>query len=89
MAYEEAVLILMVFILSILSLYWAVLYRVEDNMRALDVQVVDFDGQVAPYTGVSPMIGPQVVQLTEQMLSMPGPSLGYNTVPASQFDYDL
>ncbi|KAG7109396.1 putative endoplasmic reticulum membrane protein like [Verticillium longisporum] len=84
----RTVLILTVFILSILSLYWAVLYRVEENLRALTVQVVDFDGLVEPYTGGSPMIGPQVVQLTEQMLSMSGPSLGYQTVLASQFGYD-
>lgn len=87
-AYMMAVLILTVFILSILSLYWAVLYRLEENLRALTVQVVDFDGLVEPYTGGSPKIGPQVVQLTEQMLSMSGPSLGYQTVLASQFAYD-
>ncbi|KAH6707418.1 MNNG and nitrosoguanidine resistance protein [Verticillium dahliae] len=84
----RTMLILTVFILSILSLYWAVLYRLEENLRALTVQVVDFDGLVEPYTGGSPKIGPQVVQLTEQMLSMSGPSLGYQTVLASQFAYD-
>ncbi|KAM0326209.1 hypothetical protein ACHAQA_006806 [Verticillium albo-atrum] len=86
--WARTVLILVVFVFAILSLYWGVLFRVEDNLRALTVQVVDFDGKVAPYTSVSPMVGPQVVQLTEQMVSMARPSLGYITVPASQFDND-
>lgn len=82
-------LILLAFIMAILSLYWGVLFRVEQNMRALVVYVVDFDGQVAPYAdGVQPSVGPAVTKLTEQLFRAPEPSLGYQTLAPSRFNND-
>lgn len=80
-------MILCTFILGILSLYWAVLFRVEDNLSALVVYVVDFDGQVAPYTDVTPIVGPQIVSAAEAMIAPKG-SLGWGSLPASDFNND-
>lgn len=82
------VLILCVFILSVLSLYWAVLYHVEENLSSLDVIVVDFDGTQPPYQGVTPLIGPMVTQTTEEMLRSPNPHLGFVTMSPAQFNND-
>lgn len=71
-----------------MSLYWGVLFRVNANMRALIIQVVDFDGQVAPYNSVQPVVGPAVSKITQQLFDSPEPSLGYVTVPPAQFNYD-
>ncbi|KAM3086221.1 hypothetical protein ACMFMG_000356 [Clarireedia jacksonii] len=80
-------LILIVAILGILSLYWAALFRVEANLSALVVWVVDFDGQVAPYMDVTPIVGPQIVSAAEALIA-PSGALGWGSMPASAFDYD-
>lgn len=80
-------LMLSTFILAILSLYWGVLFRVEQNMSALVVWVVDFDGQVAPYTDTTPLVGPAVVQVAESSIS-PSGSIGWGSLPASGFNND-
>ena len=49
--------------------------------------VVDFDGLVAPYTDVTPIIGPQIVKAVESMIAPTG-SLGWGSLPASQFNFD-
>lgn len=74
-------------ILGIMSLYWAVLFRVEENMSALVVWVVDFDGQVAPYTGTNAVVGPQIVAAAEALIA-PSGAVGWGSLPASDFDYD-
>ncbi|TVY57813.1 Nitrosoguanidine resistance protein SNG1 [Lachnellula cervina] len=79
--------ILSIFILGILSLYWAALFRVEQNMSALVVYVVDFDGQVAPYTDVTPIVGPQIVSAAESLIAPTG-SVGWGSLPASAFNND-
>lgn len=81
-------LILAVFILTVLSLYWAVLFHVEKNTSSLTVFVVDFDGRVPPFTGGTPLVGPMVTQATEMMLSAPEPHLGYDTIQPSVFNND-
>ncbi|KAI9740783.1 MAG: hypothetical protein M1818_004748 [Claussenomyces sp. TS43310] len=80
-------LILMVFIMMVLSLYWAVLFRVQQNLSALVVWVVDFDAQVAPYTGMTAIVGPQIVQAAEKLISPVG-AVGWGSLPASQFNHD-
>jgi hypothetical protein len=82
-----AALILATAILGILSLYWGVLFRVEDNLSALVVWVVDFDGQVAPYTNVDPIVGPQMVQYAESLVAPTG-VVGWGSLPPSQFNND-
>ncbi|KAL1853526.1 hypothetical protein Daus18300_011807 [Diaporthe australafricana] len=84
----RTVFILLVAILAILSLYWGVLFRVESNLRSIIVYVVDFDAAVPPYDAVSPVVGPAVIKMTEQLFNSPTPSLGFTTVPASQFGND-
>ncbi|KAI0590445.1 DUF3533 multi-domain protein [Pyrenophora tritici-repentis] len=80
---------LMAFILAILSLYWAVFFRVEDRLTHLLVYVVDMDG-VAPYdnTGTAPFVGPTITQLVEQQISSGQPTLGWGIRPASDFNND-
>lgn len=80
--------ILAMFVLAVLSLYWAVLLHVEQNISSLVVYVVDFDGQVAPYTSVTPLLGPMVTQMTEELQRTTMPHLGYVTVPPSTFNND-
>jgi hypothetical protein len=80
-------LILSVFILGVLSMYWAVLSHVNENVSSLTIFVVDFDG-MAPYTTVVPQIGPFIVQATEQRLAAPKPHLGYETVSPEHFAND-
>lgn len=83
------VLILSVFIIGVLSLYWAVLFHVDKNMKTLTVHVVDFDGQVAPYDYVTPLVGPAVTTAVQQMSNSPTQrSLGYTIVPPEQYNYD-
>ena len=43
---------------------------------------------MAPYRGVTPLVGPLVTQTTEAMLKSPIPHLGYGTLPPSAFDND-
>jgi hypothetical protein len=78
----KTALILSTFILAVLSLYWAVLCRVEQNMSSLVVFVVDFDGQVAPYTDVTPVVGPMIVQIAQSLLA-PSGTVGWQSQPAS------
>lgn len=85
---NAAALILAVFILAVLSVYWGVLYHVESNLSSLVIYVVDFDGQLAPYTGVTPLIGPMITQTTEAMVADSPVHLGYGTLPPSSFNND-
>ena len=74
----------------VLSLYWAVLFHVGQNISSLDVFVVDFDGTQAPFTGVTPLVGPLITQTTEKMISSgsSGGHLGYVTMDPAIFDND-
>jgi len=79
-------LILMCFILSVLSIYWATLFHVESKLYHLTIYVVDFDGQ-APYNTNTPIVGPTVVQTMLESTNM-GPHLGFVQVPAANFQGD-
>ena len=89
-ANSSAALILCVFILLVMSMYWAVLFNTEQNLSSLDVFVVDFDGTQAPYTGVTPLIGPLITQTTEKMISsgQSGGHLGFMTMDPAFFNHD-
>ena len=56
-------------------------------MSSLVVWIVDFDGQVAPYTDTTPVVGPQIVSAAEALVASSG-SLGWGSLPARQFNYD-
>lgn len=81
------VLIICVFILSVLSLYWAVLFPLPKNLEALTVAVVSFDGQSPPYAGVEPLVGQAMIQAVDQGLQQ-SERLGWMIRPASEFKYD-
>ncbi|KAE9967742.1 hypothetical protein BLS_006216 [Venturia inaequalis] len=79
--------VLMIFILAVLSIYWAVFFHLPKNLKSLVVYVVDFDG-IAPYnTANAPVVGPLVTELTQKMLQAEV-HLGYGTLPPSQFSND-
>ncbi|XXG97826.1 hypothetical protein Hte_004140 [Hypoxylon texense] len=84
------ILILSTFIVGVLSLYWAVLFHVDKNVRSLTVHVVDFDGQVAPFDYVdTPVVGPLVTSVARQMFeSTAQRSLGFTIVPPAQYGFD-
>ena len=71
-------------------MYWAVLFNVEQNLSSLGVFVVDFDGTQAPYTGVTPLVGPTITQATEKIISsgQSGNHLGFITVDPATFNHD-
>jgi hypothetical protein len=77
----------MAYILAILSLYWAVLFHVEENLSSLIVWAIDFDGQMDPYKGITPIVGPQVVQAAEKLIAPTG-SLSWLVRSPADFNYD-
>lgn len=81
---------LMIFILGVLSIYWASLFHVEQNLSSLVVYVVDMDAQAAPYnaSGVTPLVGPIITNLARTMVASGSPTLGWGPMFASDFDYD-
>lgn len=72
----------------VLSCFEGVFHNIQANMKALTVFVVDFDGQVAPYLGVTPLVGPQIVQATEGIARSGQSHLGYIALPPSKFNND-
>lgn len=80
-------LILSTFIITVLSLYWAVLFRVPENVAALTIWIVDFDSQVAPYTSTPPLIGPQLVTAALAMNSALS-HLGWTVRSPADFNFD-
>jgi hypothetical protein len=80
---------LMAFILSILSIYWGVFFKVETRLKHLLVYVVDMDG-AAPYdnTGNQPFVGPTITQLVEQQLRSSKPTLGWAIKTGADFNND-
>lgn len=78
---------LMAFILSVLSLYWGVFFQVQNRVHHLLVYVVDFDGQ-APYNTNTPLVGPTITQMTEQMVHGEQPTLGFEMRSPAEFNND-
>lgn len=77
------------FILAVMSIYWGVLSHVELNIPSLGVYVVDFDGQVGPYTTrEEPLVGPLVLKTVEQLMASTPQHLGYTTLSPSDFNND-
>ncbi|KAK3050646.1 hypothetical protein LTS18_012554, partial [Coniosporium uncinatum] len=81
--------VLMAFILSVLTIYWGVFFHLPKNIASLVVYVVNFDGQVAPYTnGPDPFVGRTITELAVRMVKSPTATLGFGVLPASQFKND-
>ncbi|KAB8237186.1 SNG1 family protein [Aspergillus alliaceus] len=87
--WARTVLMLCVFVLCILSLFWAVQFRVQENLHSLTVWVVDFDGLVDPYRETKPIVGPAVTHVAESLVQSPKTGrLGYIIKYPSDFNYD-
>lgn len=80
--------ILAVAIMAFLCLFWGALFRQNDNVKHLKILVVDFDGQVAPYTNVTPLVGPFVTQAVTKMLDGGGITPAYTFRTPRDFSDD-
>lgn len=85
--WTKTILILIIAILSVMGMYWAVLFKVTQNSEALKIAVVSFDGQFAPYAGTTPLVGQAVIQATENAVRKPG-HLGFFTRDPSVYNND-
>jgi hypothetical protein len=75
--------ILAAFILAVLSIYWGVLFNVDDNLNSIIVFVVDFE------TGPDALVGPLVTGMTESIVQENKMAhLGFITIPPSAYDND-
>ena len=63
------------------------LYNLPQNFEALKVAVVSFDGQVAPYIGVQPLVGQEIIRAAEMELQNPT-HLGYITQSPAAYNND-
>ncbi|KAI5862455.1 hypothetical protein GGS23DRAFT_101126 [Durotheca rogersii] len=83
---------LLFFIIGVLSLFWAVLSHVESNLSKLAVYIVDFDAQVTPFEGVTPLVGPAMRAAAQRLVDNAAaggpPALGFVSVPPSRYDFD-
>ncbi|KAJ5550588.1 hypothetical protein N7535_001469 [Penicillium sp. DV-2018c] len=86
--WSRTLFILCVFVFAVLSLFWGSQYGTESNFSALKIWVVDFDGQVDPYKGSDPIVGPTVINVTNKILQSEGIHLGYTIKSPADFDYD-
>ncbi len=78
----------MLFVFLVLALFNGVFFHIPENFSSLIVYVVDFDGQLPPYQGGQPIVGPAIVQATESIADADTPQLGYITMAPSKFDND-
>ncbi|KAL5340930.1 hypothetical protein BJX70DRAFT_387033 [Aspergillus crustosus] len=82
--WAQTVLMLCVFILCVLSLYWAVQFKVNDHLPSLQVWVVDFDSADSQ----DAIVGPAVTNLTEKIVASSSQTLGYSIKSAAEFNND-
>lgn len=74
--------------MALLCLFWGVLFHQNDYVKHLKILVVDFDGQVAPYTETTPWVGPFVTQIVNDMLDAGGIVPAYAFTSPRDFDND-
>ncbi|RHZ47006.1 SNG1 family protein [Aspergillus thermomutatus] len=86
----RTILGLCVFILCVLSLYWAIQFRSEDRLHTLTIWVVDFDNQVEPYKNesITPIIGPAVTDVANRFIESDTEHVGYKIRSPADFNYD-
>jgi hypothetical protein len=82
------VLILCVFVLSVLSIYWGVFFRVRENLTSAIIAVVDFDSTLPPYDNVEAIVGPFVQQAIRTELTTAQYPLGYEFFSPQHFNND-
>lgn len=86
--HELLVLTLMAFVFLVLALFNGIFFHIPENYSSLIVFVVDFDGQLPPYRGGQPIVGPAIIRATESMADSDIPQLGYITMAPSKFEND-
>ncbi|KAF9888914.1 hypothetical protein FE257_008284 [Aspergillus nanangensis] len=88
--WARTVFILCIFIICVLSIFWASQFRVEKSYPELTIWVVDFDGQVDPYINQdqTPIVGPAVTDLAQQIIDARDFNLGYTIKSPADFNYD-
>ncbi|KAF1929880.1 uncharacterized protein M421DRAFT_131915 [Didymella exigua CBS 183.55] len=74
--------------MALLCLFWGALFRQTDNVKHLRILVVDFDGQIAPYTDVTPFVGPFVTRAIHNMTAAGGSMPTYTLISPEDFDND-
>lgn len=84
---RSPVLTLCIFVMSVLSIYWGVLFDLKKNLHRATVAVVDFDGRLAPYNGIDPVIGPHVVSAALAHLTEPN-HLGFVYHSPAAYNHD-
>ncbi|KAJ4345111.1 hypothetical protein N0V95_005924 [Ascochyta clinopodiicola] len=87
-AYQPTDLVLAIAIMAFLCLFWGALFRQNDNVKHLEIFVVDFDGQVAPYTSTTPLVGPFVTRAVTELMKGGEIVPSYTLRLAEDFDYD-
>ncbi|KKK25334.1 hypothetical protein AOCH_006909 [Aspergillus ochraceoroseus] len=90
--WARTVLMLCVFILCVLSLYWAVQFRVEANLPSLTIWVVDFDGQLpvdVSQRSNQSIVGPAITNLADRIANSDTHHLGYTIKSPAEFQYSL
>jgi hypothetical protein len=73
---------LCVFVLVVLSLYWAIQFRVEAKLPNLKVWVVDFDDSS------DAVVGPAVTDLAQSIIDSDTRTVGYVIKPSTGFNND-
>jgi hypothetical protein len=79
-------LILASFIIAVLSLYWGVLFGLEDKLSRLTVAVVNLDGQ--GYPGTDAIVGNAVTQAATEQARLTYGVLGYRVQDPAEYDND-
>ena len=77
----------MVSVLIVLSLFNGVFFHIPNNYSSL-IAYVDFDGQIPPYQGGRPIVGPATVQATGTLTMSDAPHLNFIAKPPVMFNND-
>ncbi|ETI25808.1 hypothetical protein G647_02584 [Cladophialophora carrionii CBS 160.54] len=80
--------VLCVFVLTALSIYWGVLFRIREKSHLATIAVVNFDASLPPYDNVEPIVGLFVEQAIMNALATQQYPLGYKILPPAQFNND-
>ncbi|KAL3448424.1 hypothetical protein BJX65DRAFT_317581 [Aspergillus insuetus] len=80
--WARTVLMLCVFVLVVLSLYWAIQFRVEAKLPNLKVWVVDFDDSS------DAVVGPAVTDFAQSIIDSDTRTVGYVIKPPTEFNND-
>lgn len=69
-------------------MFWGAVFRQNDNVKNLEIIIIDFDGQIAPYTEPNAFVGPFIVQAINDMTAAGGVVPTYTLRQPVDFDYE-